>query len=229
MYLKRFGFPSYGDERGYLSNCDTGDGMPIPFGIFPNKCLDHIDMSGVTVFCGSSECEKNLVLDIIAAKLGVAEIDGALDRSIVRGYLDMCYTRYAEYIEKRSDIDKIYISREGALEHLNKNKYRFDGNDTLLHFYESKIKGKTICLLQEPEAFMSFEETVALACLIEDFATYSKTQFIISTNSLAILGIKDALIYDFDDSIVMGKTWHNSSKAQRHISYYRELIESHKR
>lgn len=229
MYLKRFGFPSYGDERGYLSNCDTGDGTSIPFDIFPRRSISHIDMSNVTVFCGSSECEKNLVLEIIASKLGIKEIDQALNKSIMRGYLGMCYTRYAEYIESRNDVDKIYLSREGALEHLDKNKYRFDGKNTLLHFYENNIKGKTICLIQEPEVFMSFEETVALACLIEDFATYSKTQFIISTNSLPILGIKDALIYDFDDSVVMGKTWYNSSKAERHISFYRELIESHKR
>lgn len=227
MYLKRFGFPSYGDERGYLINCSMGRGAPLPFGVFPQRSLSHIDMSNVTVFCGSSDSEKDLALEVIAAKLGVKEIDEALNASLVRGYLSMCFTRYAEYIEKRSDVEKIYLSREGALEHLNKNKYRFDGRETLLHFYESQIKSKTICLLQEPETYMSFEETVALACLIEDFAKYSKTQFIISTNSLPILGIKDALIYDFDESTVMGKTWYNSSKAIKYIDFYRELIEKH--
>lgn len=228
MYLKRFGFPSYGDEKGYLSNCDTDDTDVTPFGIFSQRGLSHIDFSNVTIFCGGSHCEKNLVLEIIGAKLGIVSRDTGIDRNMLSGYLEMCYTRYAEYIERRTDIDKIYISRANALDHLEKTRYRFDGKETLLHFYEEQLRGKTICLLCEPETGMSFEETVALACLLEDFSVYSKTQFILTTNSLALLGIKNALIYDFDDRIVMGRTWHDSAKAAKQFSQYMQLLEKHK-
>ena len=228
MYLKRFGFPSHSEERGYLVNCDAADDNVTPFGIFPKRSLEHIDFSDVTILCGSSDSEKDLVLELIAQKLGVGDLKSKLSASIVNGYLGMCYTRYAEYIEKRTDVDKIYVSRDSALSYLDKNRYCFDGNNTLLHFYENEIEGKTICLLQEPETCMSFEETVALACLIEDFVSYSKTQFIISTNSPAILGIKNALIYDFDDRIVVGRTWCSSAKALKHITFYQELVQKHK-
>ena len=228
MYLKRFGFPSYSEEKGYLFNCDTGEESVTPFSIFPQRNLANIDFAGVTIFCGSSDSEKNLVLDLIACKLGIIECVDGLNENLINGYLGMCYTRYAEYIEKRSDVDKIYISREQALKHIAENKYRFDGNNTLLHFYESRMKGKTICLIQEPETGMSLEEIMALTCLIEDFSVYSKTQFIISTNSALLLGIKDALIYNFDDRIIMGRTWYNSSKAAKYVSFYRELIQKHR-
>ena len=228
MYLKRFGFPSYSEERGYLANAAAPDDNLVPFGIFPAKSLEHIDFSDVTILCGSSDSEKDLLLDIIAEKLGVGDLTSKLNKGMVNGYIGMCYTRYAEYIEKRTDVDKIYVTRDSALSYLDENRYSFDGNNTLLHFYESKLEGKTICLLQEPEVCMSLEETIALACLIEDFASYSKTQFIISTNSPAILGIKNALIYDFDDRIVVGRTWWNSAKALKHISFYQELVEKHR-
>ena len=227
MYLKRFGFPSYGDERGYLANCDVPD-ITIPFELFPQRNLDHIDFSEVTIFSGNSDSEKNLAMEIIAEKLGIDNLNVGLDKRIVRGYLGMCYTRYAEYLEKPLEIEKIFISQSDIVDYLEKNKYCFDGNSTLLHYYESKIHAGSICFLQYPETCMSLEESIALARLIEDFARYSKTQFIISSNSPAILAIKDALIYDFNDRVVIGRTWCNSAEAARHVSFYQEIVDKHK-
>lgn len=227
MYLKRFGLPSYGDEKGYLANCGVAD-MTTPFETFPQRNLGHIDFSDITVFSGNSDSEKNLAFEIIAEKLGIDSLNVGLDRSIVRGYLGMCYTRYSECVENPGEIEKIFISSRDIFDHLEKNKYRFDGNSTLLHFYESKIRRSSICFLQCPEAYMSLEEIISLARLIEDFATYSKTQFIISSNSPAILAIKDALIYDFNDRVIMGRTWCSCAEAERHISFYRDIIDKHK-
>lgn len=228
MYLERFGLPTRDEEKEYLFNCARGDGAIIPFGVFEGRSLRHVDLSDVTVFCGGEDSEKDLMLELIAAKLGICNVNEGLQSRMVRGYLEMCYTRFAEFVERRSDVEKIFISRERAFEELQKNKYCFDGGRTLLHFYESNIKGKTICILEQPEIGMSLDETLALACLIEDFVSYSGTQFIISTNSPALLGIKDALIYDFDDRAVVGHTWYNSKSAAKHISFYKELINKHK-
>lgn len=227
MYLERFGLPTRDEEKEYLFNCARGAGAMIPFGVFTERSLRHVDLSDVTVFCGGEDSEKDLMLELIAAKLGIYDLCTGLRRSTVEAYLDMCYTRFAQPVCCREDVEKIFISRERAFSELSKNKYRFDGGETLLRFYESNIRGKAICILEQPEMGMSLDESAALACLIEDFVAYSKAQFIISTNSPALLGIKDALIYDFDDRAVVGHTWHNSKSAAKHIAFYKELIKKH--
>jgi predicted ATPase len=100
---------------------------------------------------------------------------------------------------------------------------------SLSEFYDMRITPKKLYFIEEPETSMSLQESKELASLLYDCAKCSENQFVITTNSPVLLGIKNAVIYDFDQSVIMDETWYYSSLATRHVKFYRELERDHRK
>ena len=230
MFVDSIGLPDRSEEFDYLLSGavidDEFDDSRLPFGIFPKTTLQKVQFSNITLFCGGSCTPKNLLLDIIAGKLGLNTHDEYQKSSCFADYLDLCYVKYTKFNVR--NFDKVYVSRRMAFEYLEKNAYCFDNREGLLQFFENKLKPRSLCILQEPELSMSYSELESFVMLINDFVKYSGTQFLISTNSPVIMEIKDSLIYDFDDNIVIPKTWYYSPNARAYGEFFEKISKEHK-
>ncbi|MGO3752069.1 MAG: AAA family ATPase [Peptoniphilaceae bacterium] len=72
-----------------------------------------------------------------------------------------------------------------------------NGESGLMYFTD-KIRENGLYILDEPENSLSSKNQIKLMEYIEDSVRFYGCQFIISSHSPFILGLKDALIYDLD-------------------------------
>lgn len=224
MLIDKFVLASRDSELDYLfaggATIDSvNDGQNIlPFGVFPKLHLESVPFYDVTLFFGSRDSVSNLLLSVISYKLG--EQTSFPKMRCIKDYCRLSNFKYSSY-ESR-DFDVRVISRTQGDECVRSGK-------SLIKLYEKKIDRTALYILQLPEHYMSIEEQYALMGLIDDAVRYYDAQFIISTNSPILLGIKNALIYDFDKIPVVPHTWSNSPLVKRLTRMSQEIASIHKR
>ena len=98
-----------------------------------------------------------------------------------------------------------------------------NGENAFLYFGE-KIEENGLYLLDEPENSLSPERQLELVQLIKDSVRFFGCQFIISTHSPFLLGMKDAKIYDLDQTPVRTKPWTQLNN----MKIYHEFFEEHR-
>jgi len=97
----------------------------------------------------------------------------------------------SEYVRRRS--------KENVREHSN-------GESAYLYFTD-KIRENGLYLLDEPENSLSPERQQELTGFIEDSARFFGCQFIIATHSPFLLAMRDAKIYNLDESPMRVCNW----------------------
>ncbi len=75
----------------------------------------------------------------------------------------------------------------------------FSHGEAYLKILETRINGKGIYILDEPEAALSPSRQLALISLIMDMTKNHKCQFIIATHSFIIMGFPGALLYEIKE------------------------------
>lgn len=98
IYLKRFKLVSKSDEDTFLLSypyqlemqCFSHTNI-YPFRIFPEKELEHITFSNITIFYGENGSGKSTLLNIIAEKLKVESSAPFNDTPYMDSYLEHCY------------------------------------------------------------------------------------------------------------------------------------------
>ena len=222
------------DERHYvISGAATIDGaMPgftlMPFGIFPKIGLEKVELSDVTVFCGSSNTEKALLLRLIAIKSGTGLSESDIPRCM-DDYCRLSSFRYVDFNNRSFPCE--LITKERNRQYTEKRYKSIDKDKiwSVVQLYEDLIEQPALYLLEEPDSCMSLSEQIELALLITDAVKYYGAQFIITTNSPVLLGIRNALIYDFDSSPILPLMWSDSPYAKQYAGFHRELTEAHTR
>ena len=236
MFVEKIILPSPAEEREYLMSGRNTVGMPtrydgnVPFGIFSEKALHSVDFENITFIAGSSNSDKELLLRIIVSKLGQIAMPWGMSDRCLSDYLDLCMIKHERY-KTVKDIPFELITLEESMaflktQHSDRSIKRIR---SLSEFYEERIKPEYLYFIENPEAMMSLREIEELAMLISDCAKSSGNQFIITTNSPVLLGIKNALIYDLDNSTVVGETWCHSRLAAKHVQAYLDIKSAHKR
>lgn len=234
MIIEKFKLPGRDSELDYLLSGGStykmpskGDGAP-PFNVFTRRNLDTVDLGGITVFCGASNTEKNLLLRIIAAKLGSKRMPEGMSERCLDDYLDLCYVKYGDF-EARRETQFMLITKEQSEEYI-KRKYADLAKDnvwSVVTLYENILETGALYLLEEPENGMSMSEQEEFSQMIESFVRRSGNQFIISTNSPILMGIPGAVIYDFDEQVIRPEPWHKSRIAQKYVDYLETLRREH--
>ena len=201
----------------------------VPFNIFPRRRFDTVDFAGVTLFCGGSNTEKNLLLRILASKMGCVSLPEGMSKRCLADYLSLCCTVVAEESEER-EVEIQLITKEQTLSFL-KEKYADITNDmswSVLDLYDKEINSGTLCFIEEPEIGMSVSEQIQFADLVYDLVRNSGSQFVITTNSPFIMGISHAVIYDFDRDVILPETWYSSSVAKEYAKRYEDIRKKHR-
>ena len=88
-----------------------------------------------------------------------------------------------------------------------------------------KVEESALYLLDEPENSLSPERQLELVKFIEEAAKYLNCQFIISTHSPFLLGMKGAKIYDLDTVPVRPKKWTQLKNVQLFYQFFKERQE----
>ncbi len=81
-----------------------------------------------------------------------------------------------------------------------------NGENAMRYFIE-KIGENGLYLLDEPENSLSVTKQLELASFLYDSARHFGCQFLIATHSPILLSMKDALIYDLDETPVTTRKW----------------------
>ena len=234
MYIDRFMLASADDEREYFfTGGATQDRISpqestLPFGIFPRLFLDKIEFSDITVFCGGSNTAKTLLLRLIAAKLGV-EKAMSYKTKCFDDYCRLSTFKYSDFSNK--NFESKIITRSHNEEYTAKRYEALDkeGVWSIVQLYEDVIRQSALYFLEEPDNGMSLSEQTELSHILRDAVKYYGAQFVITTNSPVLLGIKNALNYDFDATPILPRTWHDSPYSREFHRFCNELTESHTR
>ncbi len=92
------------------------------------------------------------------------------------------------------------------------NKYGLDldansHGESFLKIFQSRLTGKGLYLMDEPEAPLSPQRQLALISLIRNMVKNENAQFIIATHSPLLMALPEASIYEFRDGIIETVTY----------------------
>ena len=90
---------------------------------------------------------------------------------------------------------------------INNNIIEQSNGESALMYWQREITENSIYILDEPENSLSAENQIKLKQFIEESARFYNCQFIISTHSPFLLGLKYARIYDLDSIPVTVRKW----------------------
>lgn len=97
LYLERFSLPSDRAEIGFIAGENrTCFNTMYPFKIFPDKELEHISFSPVTIFYGGNGSGKTTLLNVIAQKLHAARQSEFNNSPFFCEYVDFCRCELAK-------------------------------------------------------------------------------------------------------------------------------------
>ena len=96
-YLKTFSLPGEDSEIGFLMalkrTCYNG---VYPFKLFPQKDLDELEFSPITILCGGNGSGKSTLLNLIAEKLGLLRHSAFSGGAFFSEFVGMCDADCAE-------------------------------------------------------------------------------------------------------------------------------------
>ncbi len=234
MIIEKFILPSQDDELDWKLSGGATIGMPspsqsiLPFGVFPQRALGKVDLRNITVLSGGSNTEKLLLARIIISKLGEDKLPAGMDKRCLEDYLGLCAVKYAD-ISKRDTLKVVHITdkeREAFLERRYAD-FDTDRNWSAVCLYDELIAQDSFVIIEDPEIGMSLTELKEFAAYVEEMSRHRGCQFIILTNSPIIMGLRHAIIYDFDKTPIIPNTWYYSSVANEHTKFYEELYNDH--
>ena len=129
------------------------------------------------------------------------------------------YEQLKKVNQARSKTQSKYV-RNNLMENIREHS---NGENAFLYFQE-KIQENGLYLLDEPENSLSPERQMELVNFIHESVRFFGCQFIISTHSPFLLGMKDVKIYDLDESPVKVKPW----TKLKNIRVYHDFFEAHR-
>lgn len=107
---------------------------------------------------------------------------------------------------------------------LEKFKELCSNGELAFDYFQDNIFENTLVLLDEPENSLSPKFQKELAKLLVDYSRFFDCQFIIATHSPFFLSIKDARIYNFDQSPTSVCDWMELENIKLYVELFRHAI-----
>lgn len=185
-----------------------------PFSIPAVKSLDQIEFtSRVTFFVGENGSGKSTLLEAIAEQCGFNTAGGGRNnnyevhaaRSALGDYIRLSwmpkitngfFLRAESFYHFATHIDE--VDDTGFRSYGGRSLHQQSHGESYLSLFMNRFKGKTIYLLDEPEAALSPSRQLAFLRILHDLAAEGEAQFIIATHSPILMGYPDSVILNFD-------------------------------
>ncbi len=186
--------------------------------------IDEINLREIKMI--SSDDVFDYLLDLRAINNQVNRRKAALEKEYYNNKYNEGTTNLFAYEELKNEVDakQMTVSKYIRTRLGNNNIIEQSNGESALEFWENEIKDNSIYLLDEPENSLSAENQVKLAQFIEESARFYNCQFIISTHSPFLLGLRDAKIYDLDEVPVKSKKW----TELKNVRIYYDFFNNHK-
>ncbi|MDF2801882.1 MAG: family ATPase [Anaerocolumna sp.] len=170
--------------------------------------------------------------DVFDYMLNIRNLNEGIDQKreeIFEEYLDSKYSQFqmksmADYEQlkkvnkSRSKTQSRYVRSE-----LMDNVREYSNGESAYKYFTEKIGENGLYLLDEPENSLSPKRQIELMSFIEESVRFFGCQFIISTHSPFLLGMKGAKIYNLDENPVKLQSW---TKLENVRIYY-DFFKSH--
>ena len=171
--------------------------------------------------------------DVFDYMLNIRMMNEGIDvkrEDLLQDYLDAKYSTFKytsledyEQLKKvnqaRSKTQSKYV-RSKLMENIRE---RSNGENAFQYFV-NKIEENGLYLLDEPENSLSPERQLELVDFLQQSARFLGCQFIISTHSPFLLSMKEAKIYDLDETPVKVKPW----TSLKNMKIYHDFFEAHR-
>ncbi len=171
--------------------------------------------------------------DVFDYMLNIRMMNEGIDvkrEDLLQDYLDAKYSTFKytsledyEQLKKvnqaRSKTQSKYV-RSKLMENIRE---RSNGENAFQYFI-NKIEENGLYLLDEPENSLSPERQLELVDFLQQSARFLGCQFIISTHSPFLLSMKEAKIYDLDETPVKVKPW----TSLKNMKIYHDFFEAHR-
>jgi len=150
-------------------------------------------------------------------------------------YLDAKYSDFHyRTMEDFEQLKKVNAARRKTQskfvrENLMDNIREHSNGENAFRYFQEKVEESALYLLDEPENSLSPERQLELVRFLEEAAAYLNCQFLISTHSPFLLGMKGAKIYDLDTMPVRPKKWTQLKNVQLYYQFFREHKEEFER
>lgn len=146
-------------------------------------------------------------------------------------YLDVKYSNFqmksiSEYEKlKKSNKAKKNTKSQFVKSELISNVREYSNGETSFKYFLEKIDKAGIYILDEPENSLSPNRQLELMNFIEESVRYEGCQFIISTHSPFLLGMRNAKIYDLDENPVYIKKWTELENVRVYYEFFKRYEE----
>jgi predicted ATPase len=185
------------------------DQWPATLPAVAHLLRDGLDLGAVTVLVGDNGSGKSTLIEAVAMAFGMSpeggstlaahstrESESGLDRClrISRGqggsrwgYFIRAETMHGLYT---------YLEEHRSTRGDNRRYHELSHGESVLALIESRSSTPGLYVLDEPEAGLSFESTLALSGLLADIAADPRSQVLLATHSPILSAIPGATIYE---------------------------------
>ncbi|MDR0688484.1 MAG: AAA family ATPase [Prevotellaceae bacterium] len=99
---------------------------------------------------------------------------------------------------------------------------QYSNGENALMFFDKQIEENALYLLDEPENSLSPKFQLELKYLIEDSVRYKNCQLVIATHSPFMLSLKNAKIYNLDETPVAVQKWYELENVKIMCELFKE-------
>lgn len=193
---------------------------------------DYIQMCGMNAEEEIPEHSRIITSDdVFDYMLNIRNLNEGIDRKreeLFTEYLDAKYSQFqmksmADYdqLKKVNNSRRKTQSRYVRGELMDNVREYSNGESAYLYFTE-KIGENGLYLLDEPENSLSPKRQIELLSFLEESARFFGCQFIISTHSPFLLGMRGARIYNLDKNPVTIERWTNLENVRTYFDFFKK-------
>lgn len=180
------------------------------------------------------ECRIITSDDVFDYMLDIRHVNGGIDRQREKMFDDYqnvkeeknghFQLRSLEGYEELKRVNQIrrWTSSRYVKENLPANVMEHSNGENAFLYFTQKIRENGLYILDEPENSLSPEKQRELVRFLEESVRFFRCQFIIATHSPFLLGIRDAKIYDLDETPVEVKNWTDVKNVRQYYEFFRE-------
>lgn len=196
---------------------------------------DYVDMCSAALMREIPENSRIITSDdVFDYMLNIRNLNEGIDQKreeIFEEYLDAKYSHFQmKSMEDYDQLKKVNKSRSKTQSRFVRseimdNVREYSNGESAFKYFTEKIDENGLYLLDEPENSLSPKRQLELMKFIEESIRFFNCQFIISTHSPFLLGMKDAKIYNLDENPVKLQSW----TELENVRIYYDFFKSHER
>lgn len=199
-----------------------------------NKTKFYPDFVAMCRPYGAEEMPENSRIitsdDVFDYMLDIRSLNEGIDlkrEEINKEYLQVKYSDFQmksidDYEKlKRTNSARRKSQRQFVKSELIDNVRELSNGESAFEYFTKKIGENGLYILDEPENSLSAGRQIELVKFIEDSVRFFGCQFIISTHSPFLLAMKEAKIYNLDESPAAVRKWTDLGNIQLYYEFFK--------